>query len=255
MLVSACGPEPTPVAITPLVVETHMAATEQFVSTNTPIPNLRYGLLPNTQGYVPSNLLDSENFTVENITEQTTSEQFNAYDIVSGYGLYDGWQVSPVATRVSLVLNTAISPFDQPDFVSLMQSAATLTDITAQIGIPGVSLMTTTDTASRLVRETLANLGFADGIRVYGRIDDVPGSTIIIDSLKTVGIRVQTSEEITTTPHMQIKVWHNDSERQLWVDQFGENSVIDLYSIPISYLTSEDIQVSFDTNGWVIVSP
>jgi hypothetical protein len=91
----------------------------------------------------------------------------------------------------------------------------------------------------------------------------VPQADVISEQLLSVNFDSQTArytqEDIITAInrnrlHLAIVKWHTVAEKAQWTALVGENNVIDLYQLPISYLAMSDLKISFSDDGFPIAS-
>ncbi|MAU10757.1 MAG: hypothetical protein CL607_13115 [Anaerolineaceae bacterium] len=257
LALAACEAEATPAAV--VVPDTPTAAP----STATAAPPLRYGLLPNTEGFIAADERTqlAEFALVEQI--QQTSDSIlaqDAYDIIAGYGTYDGWERSATDQTVLLIVNTTLSPLDDPEIVD-----AIIQNSRAENLVRGLqSLGATADDSTQLNRETLrallANKGYPDGIVLNTLLDPLPGFDAWTSQLADANVTLQTSQ---TVPDMQALLdaerFHlafvnvSEAARAELIDAYGSEHVIELYTLPISYeLRDSSISVTFTDTGWPI---
>ena len=87
----------------------------------------------------------------------------------------------------------------------------------------------------------------------------VPGGEQVIQQWETAGIEAQQTampegailKALTGGQYQAaLMIWTNPDERGKWVTQFGAANVIDLYSLPISYLAVPGFQITFTPDGW-----
>ncbi len=255
-LLVGCGPPPTPFAVTPIATEpptlpaisSGQSGGVDVLPTRVPV---RYGVLPNTADYIPAAALQAANAQVDVLHEQSELTQ---YDVLVGYGVYDGWTESPVRTTVALALNTALAPLDDADINVIVREAARPADAMPALEIPGATALYTPAEDARTLRERLANAGYPDGITIYASAAAVPGTAQTLASLATANVQVVPVQNAPAPPHLTLAVWHSDDERAALVDQFGAGNVIDLYALPISYSTNGDLLTTFTDDGWVIAA-
>jgi hypothetical protein len=249
-----CEAQATPIA----AVDVPTLAPAEFIDVTQP-PPLRYGIAEHTLPYVTDIEQIREIALVETLPP---NPDLTPYDVAITYGIYDGWQQTPVSHHVVLIINTELAPMDNTDIQTLVRQAINSQAIADSTGIAGL-LVTPSETVPAVqIRNTLANMGYPDGFRLTLAMQTVPASQTIIEQLTAANLEIATTEiqsvqevvEILTNnrAHLLLLFWQHDSERSQWVERVGENAIIDLYTLPISYVAKEGITVSFSESGWVI---
>ncbi|MEM6284947.1 MAG: hypothetical protein AAF787_22340 [Chloroflexota bacterium] len=253
VMLAACGPPPTPFAITPISSQEPTLAPEAATAaqlggalpTREPV---RYGVLPNAENHAPLEALRSANMQITILDETSDATQF---DVMTGFGVYDGWQRTDAAPTVSLVFNTELAPLDNPDVLAVVRNAIQIPPILADI--PGTEVRFAPSSDAQAVKTALANLGYPTGITIYGKADSYPGAREVPGGMAAANITVLAAQR-ATAPHIQVIGWDDMAQRETLVSAFGAENVIDLYTLPISYYLNGDFLTAFTDNGWVIVS-
>lgn len=257
MVISACGPEPTPRPVDlpgsaiPDITPTALAGRDV---------SLRYVLLPNTDDAVPDMELIQSASQVIQLTDATA--ELPPYDVAVMYGLEDGWTVSAYTPTVSLVVNATNPLFENPSVVSILHRSIDAQVIVQQLLINGTQAMPTVAEESNLLRTSLANLGYPDGVVISLGIGYIPGAAIVIDQFKAANLEVQSrllyTNEIREalaagTLQAALVFWTMPIERYGWVQRYGADNVVDLYSVPISYKVDPNWSISLTPNGFPLV--
>ena len=106
-------------------------------------------------------------------------------------------------------------------------------------------------------------MGYPDGFEVIIGIAEIPNQTAIIKELQALNfdliVQSVSLENIAeylldNRIHFAIIKWYSVSEKALRTSAVGENNIIDLYQIPISYLASENLKITYADNGFPIAS-
>jgi hypothetical protein len=114
-----------------------------------------------------------------------------------------------------------------------------------------------------VLRQELANTGWPDGFELTIGNIYAPGALLVAGQLNRVGITSQVLplEEAridafleTAQLHLVLVSWPTPKIRDQWAARVGEENVLDLYSIPISYLAAPDLTITFTPNGWPLPS-
>ncbi|MEO1442191.1 MAG: hypothetical protein AAFV33_17460 [Chloroflexota bacterium] len=252
-VVAACGPPPTPFAITPISSQEPTLAPDAATAaqpggalpTREPV---RYGVLPNAENHAPLDALRQANMQITILDETSDATQF---DVMTGFGVYDGWERTDAAPTVSIVFNTALAPLNNTEILAAVRDAIQIPPVLANI--PGTELHDAPTGEAQAVKTTLANLGYPTGITVYGKADSYPGARDVPGSMAAANITVLAAPR-ATAPHIQVIGWDAATQREALVSEFGAENVVDLYTLPISYYLNGDFLTAFTDDGWVIVS-
>jgi hypothetical protein len=117
--------------------------------------------------------------------------------------------------------------------------------------------------ASDLLRQELANAGFPDGFDLTIGHTYTPGALQIAKQFDRIGLitRLLLMDESELMAafasgqlHLALIAWTTPESRQEWAAHFGEENVIDLYALPISYLASPGLSITFTVNGWPLAA-
>lgn len=251
LLLVGCEAQATPIASISTET-TESAQPPASVTSATTVLELRYGILAHTLPYI------SEIDRIEaigSVEAVAVGNVLGDFDIVAGYGVYDAWQQSPISQRVSLVINPNLAPLTEDTIRMLIPQMIDSQSIVANLDIPGVQQATAqTLTASSSIRTTLANAGYPDGFALTLATESVPALDMIVSQFADNAIQVRLiplDDEVLTNQqtHLVLLVWAQEEERSAWVAQVGENNVIDLWTMPISYLAAEGLTIEFAENG------
>jgi hypothetical protein len=249
---AACEPQPTPFPIdippTPTVQPPEA----------TPQP-IRYALAPNTAGFVPDLDQLARVAQVQQLSGDVALDSLPPdTDLIVAYGQITGWnRVEPVP-RVSLVIGL---PDDDLSFAELISRAIDPAQMVPLLAIEGATAEPRSAAPGLALREELANLGFPDGLSLGLGHTFVPGVNLIAVQLAEVNIEVRlralTDDQLADafadgSVDLALIRWTTPENRQRWADLFGSARVIDLYTLPVSYLAAPEIDVQFSASGWPI---
>lgn len=246
-LLSACGPEPTPFPVDLPQQATPTPQTE-------PLAALQYVLMPNTANAIPDLELISSGVEVIQLTGE--NPPIPEYDLIVAYGVMRDWRVSELTPTLSLVLNT------DAEIASIVQRSLDMQSLVTELNIPGMTSAILAVDAPATLRIELANLGYPDGIQLGVGYTPAPAIDRIVDQWQAANINAQitrlTENELTAaleTERIQVALILSalDTERAAWIEQFGADSVIDLYTVPISYQVREGLQLSFTPSGFPLI--
>ena len=257
LVLAACEAEATPAAV--MVPDTPTAA----ASTATAAPPLRYGLLPNTEGFIAAEeRTQLAQFALVEQIQQTSGSILaqDAYDIIAGYGIYDGWQRSATDQTVTLIVNTTLPPLDDSEIVDAVIQNSQAENLVRGLQALGATAENPTQLNRQVLRSLLANKGYPDGIVLNTLHDPLPGFDAWTSQLGNANVTLQTSPTVPDTQTLlDTNRFHlafvnvSESARADLIDTYGSENVIDLYSLPISYeLRDSTISVTFTDTGWPI---
>ncbi len=183
------------------------------------------------------------------------------FDIIAAYGVADGWQTSPIVPRVGFIISPdALTPEFARLVIAGVDPQAIALNIPFAQNVPTPSELI----SPRVIRERFANLGLPDGIGGVIGAAAVPGVEelrTLLDSfnvqsraitLSNDGIRQAFAEGRIS---MAIITWTNEDEATAWRDLFGGEYVRELYALPIRYLATPDLNITFTAGGWPIPAP
>jgi hypothetical protein len=256
-ILTGCGAQPTPIA----VVDAATLAPNVNTSDITQPSPLRYGIADHTLPYMS----DIEQFEAIALVEaMPPNPDLSLYDVAVAYGVYDGWQQAPISHHVSLILNPQLAPLDNPEIQNLVRQALNPQGIIDSTGISGLIAAPVETSPSAQIRSVLANLGYPDGFRLTMAVESMPGVETVVQQLNNANLEIVQIEMSSATEaatmlaenraHLLVMHWKTDEEHAAWVERVGENQVLDLYILPLSYVAAEGVTVSFTENGWAIGS-
>lgn len=182
------------------------------------------------------------------------------FDIIAGFGVWPGAERSPRSLRVTLALNAALPPVDDPAIQAVLRRALDPAALLAASGIANAETAPVDYAPPDELRATLANAGWPDGFEIILAYDPAPGLQAIVEQLRAAGIESRTRPRGDATfenasIHVAVVSWRTPEERALWVERSGsEDLVIDLFALSISYWASPGLELTFSPNGWPIAA-
>lgn len=237
---------------TPLAAGAHTNAPPEAPMTSAvPLQTLRYGILADSRPHLDISLIEAV-VPVETINRV---EDIAGFDLVIGLGRYEGWQMLSMQQHVSLAIRTDYAPLDIPSVTDLISTVLDVSRLINALGTSGMQeTVTHTHRPSAEIRTILANDGYPDGLMLRFASPDIPASALIQEQFAEAGITLVPAIYPMTEPnpqaaHLVLFTWLNAEERASWQAQFGDDTLIDLWTIPISYITSERVTVRFAENG------
>jgi hypothetical protein len=252
LLLSACEPTatPFPVDIPPTPTTTPVRGA--------PPTQIRYALAANAAGFVPDLNLIAASGSIEQLTEAPNpSDIGERFDLIAAYGKWPEATESPVLPHVALVINTTLPPFDDPAVINVVRRAIDPAAILAVLEIPGVEASPLETAASVILRTELANAGWPDGFDVILAYRPIPGIAEMTRQLASIGLigqPIALSNSPWERTHIAIITWAATEEHAAWVERAGDENVIDLFTLPISYWAAPDLSITFTPGGWPLAT-
>jgi hypothetical protein len=246
-ILSACQPEATPF---PVDIPTP--------ATGTPTPGalaiIRYALAPNTLDSIADRELLEESAQVTQLSEAVNLDSLGTqYDLIAAYGTYPDATPSPSVVTLSLAINTALSPLDNPALNDFLQRsidpAALVIDISGVQSIPREPVSLTT------LRSELANAGWPDGLDLSLAYENVIAVNALQTYWQALNIHINSFplQDLSGPTHLTVFAWTTPEQRTNWAAQYGD-TVVDLLTVPISYWAVPGLPISYTPQGWPIVT-
>lgn len=257
VVISACQPEATPVAnVVP------PTATVDMIETLAPPIHYVLGSTIQNMDSIRDEIAQSALLIpASGLTEESLLG--TDYDIIADYGLIDGWQQSPVVPTVSLIINPNLAPLNDDTIANIIRNGVDGVRIVNQTNISGTLPLAISTIRLTSLKTEFANMGYPDGFELQMGVAEIPHHDAIITELNGLNLDLQitqdTLDNIATQLtnnrlHIALIKWNNVSEKAIWTSAVGEMNVIDLYQLPISYLASPDLNITFSDNGFPIAS-
>jgi hypothetical protein len=245
LILAACEAQSTPIAALP----TPTAIPELIVTIP---PQIRYGLYANVINFVQDIDILQEVALVESMTAESA---ISDYDVVVAYGIYEGWQQSPISHQVSLIINPNLAPLDDENIRNIVRQAIDSQAISEILNISGLMPRTTQAVSSTETKIALANAGYPDGFVLTMAVEIVPSLEAIAAQFTQRNIDLHIIENDpdmlnNNRAHLLLALWTQESQRVAWVEQVGEANVLDLFTLPISYIASDALNITFTENGF-----
>lgn len=256
-LLVACQPDATPVAN--LVPPTQTADISETLA-----PPIRYVLGTHAQQMKSIQTEIAQSALLIPASGLTEASLLGAdYDVIADYGIVEGWQQSPVTPTVSLVINPSLAPMQDDTASHIIRVGIDGLRIINQTNISGTRPLAISNIQTSSLKTELANMGYPDGFELTIYIAEIPNHQAIIDELNTLNIDLNINEStleeiaqllVENRIHLALIKWHTVAEKSIWTATVGETNVIDLYQLPISYIASPDLNITFADNGFPIAS-
>ena len=245
---SACEPEATPF---PVDIPTPATATP---TPGAPAP-VRYALAPNTLDAVADRALLESSAQVTQLSEAVHLDDLGTqFDIIAAYGTYPDATPSPSVVTLSLLINTSLSPLDNPALAGILQRGADPAALIAQLDIPGLQAVPGDVTSQSTLRAELANAGWPDGIDLSLAYENVIAVNALQAYWQALNIHLNAFplQDLSGQTHLTLFVWTTPEQRAAFAGT--DSSVIDLLTMPISYWAVPGLQISYSPQGWPIVT-
>lgn len=248
---SACEAAPTPVAVA-------VQPTEDPSDLATQPPPLRIGIAPDTIGYV-DNLAEMRNVALVNAISE--ADDLESYDLLIVFGTRDNWEQSPIQHRVSLLINPQLPPLDQPDVAMLLRQSINVQALNNATGIIGLQPQIVETLPPTALRTALANAGYPDGLSLsiahteFHALAEVQNQLLALNfdtRLLPTPLADMETRFVEQQAHLALVHWWDAEQRSTWVQLLGEDNVLDLYTLPISYRAVDTLQVNFSPSGWPV---
>ncbi len=251
VMLTACEQETTPFPV-------EIPPTATPIPIESPLPPIRYGIIASAQ---PIAINLESNMQITLITDVIDPATLGTeYDVLVTWGELDGWQQSPRPLNISLGINpNAIEiPFQQ-----LIMSAIDPQTLVESIGINGSMVLSSQELGKAQIRTELANAGRPDGFSLEIGAMAVPGISLMSEHLNSVNfehrfveITASDTPQIVTEQELEavLFMWSDDNLLQEWNIALGEENIVHLFSLPVSYLTSTNTIVTFNQLGFPLVS-
>lgn len=247
---SACQPEATPF---PVDIPTPATATP---TPGASLP-IRYALAPNTLDSVADRDLLENSAQVTQLSEAVNLDALGTqFDLIAAYGSYPDATPSPSMVTLSLAINTALSPLDNPALADFLQRGIDQeAALAASIDIPGVQSIPREAVSLTALRAELANAGWPDGLDLSLAYENV----IVVNALQTywqalnIHIHSFPLQDLSGPTHLTVFAWATPEQRTAFGEQNG-GLLVDLLTVPISYWAVPGLQISYSPQGWPIAT-
>ena len=225
LLVCACEP-----AATPLPVNLDLEAT---VTSAAPPPTeapteLRYAVTADTLPYISPDdqqLIAAHAQIITLDAPPNPADLGGQYEIVVTLDDLADSTTTPTPLTVSLVINSALPPLDDPALAEIVGHAAN-----ASADAP-------------TLRRDLANAGYPDGFDLTLASRYAPGADALEQRLNALNLQTRITTNPDEAAHLILTTAPTESEAQ---------NAISLLTIPIHYRTIEGLSITFTPSGYPI---
>lgn len=243
----ACQPEATPF---PVDIPTPATATP---TPGAPAP-IRYALAPDMLALVTDHSPVESSVQITQLTEPVDLDTLGSqFDLIVAYGSYPDATPSPGIVTLSLAINTTVAPLDNPALAEWLQRALNPAALAAAINIPGIQGFPHEAVPLSTLRAALANAGWPDGLDLSLAYDN----GIIVNALQTQlqALNLQVNafplQDLAGPTHLTLFAWTTPEQR---ANRTGDQSVVDLLTVPISYWAVPGLQITYSPQGWPIAT-
>lgn len=242
---SACQQPPTPF---PVDIPTPATATP---SPGAPAP-IRYALAPNTAGAVADRALLERSAQVTQLSEPVNLDNLGTqFDLIAAYGSYPDAALSPSTVTLSLVINTALAPLDNPILSDILQRSIDPAALAARVEIPGVQPVVREAPSLGSLRTELANAGWPDGMDLSLAYENLIAVNALQNTWQPLNIIAKPFplQDLHGQTHLTLFAWTAPEQRAAF-GASDDTIVIDLLTVPISYWAVPGLQIRFSPQGW-----
>ncbi len=246
---SACQPEATPF---PVDIPTPATASP---TPGAPAP-IRYALAPNTADSVADRGLLESSAQVTQLSEAVNLDDLGPqYDLIAAYGSYPDATPSPSLVTLSITVNTALSPLDNPALANIIQRSFDPAALAAISDISGVQPIMRDIVPLTVLRAELANAGWPDGLDLSMAYENLIAVNALQTQLQALNIHINSFplSDLRGQTHLTVFAWTTPEQRTA-VAQHHSGPVIDLLTVPISYWATPGLQISYSPQGWPIAT-
>lgn len=253
-LLGGCAESTAP----PLATVAPVTATPALAVEPTRAAPLRYGLHPNTVDALPER--DQILAAVDQLEDLPPDFSLQGFDIIAGYGTFDGWQRSPTALTIGLIVAPEFIP---PNQAAQIIAALDPDALIAAINAPGAENLIASTGSPDDVRQSFAAGGRPDGLTTTLAVSQVPGGANLAAQLTAMNVRVRLTpldDAALSTFLLQgraglaLVAWHDSAGEARWQQAFGAEAVFPLLRLPISYLATDGLTITFTPGGWPLPS-
>jgi hypothetical protein len=251
LVLVACQPTATPF---PVDIPTPATATP---TPGPPVP-LRYGLSADAAGALhdPA-LLESGAQMIQIEEAPLLSDLGTRFDVIAAYGLYPDFTPSPVQAHLALVINTELPPLDNPALADVLLRSLDPAALASAMTIPGIQPEPRESLPLSILRAELANAGWPDGFDLWLAHQEVVGVIELQAHLRQLNIHTNPVplQDREINAHLTLIIWTIPEQRDELVLRVGDNGhIVDLLTLPISYLAVPGLDITFSPQGWPIAT-
>ncbi len=251
LFLTACESEPTPF---PAQIVT--STPDTTITENTPVPvtpsvsAIRYGIDPSLSNI--SLMIDANYIQILSQAPITNADLDVTYDLALRLGDADGWSRLPNPITIGVILRPSYA------FADLIWRAIDPPEWIDTIGIHGALPLHDGTTPIIILRTDMANLGKPDGFTLNMGVQNMIGEAQIQTQLGALFIETR---PIALSNENRLDLWNNgavdmmlvswlsESEKIAWVNLVGEANLLPLFTAPMSYIASSNLNVILSENG------
>jgi uncharacterized protein YeaC (DUF1315 family) len=262
LCLAACEPEATPFPVDIPATIALTSPAQGNASTDARI--VRYALSTDLLNLVPDLDVIEQSARIEQLNEPVQPQELGQrYDIAVTLGEWSDAVRLDNPLHVSLVVNNRVEPLTNPTLADAVRKAINSQSVISALNIPGAIAEVTNPVASQTLRTELANAGWPDGFELSAVSIYTLGAVEAAEQLTALGIttRVVPLEQDEAQSsfqqnqfHLAFISWTSLEQRGEWAGLNGEENVIDMYTLPISYWAVPELKITLTENGWPLAT-
>jgi hypothetical protein len=235
---ASCEAQATPVA------GAFATATPTLAPTS--VAPIRYALTQSSLLFAPNiSALQQVGFV-----EQLASEDSEDYDVIIGYGTRDGWQTAPQPLTIGLVINPNLSPLNKPQVAQWVRQSV---DTNALMGEPSWIALRLPTLAPADIRAQMVQAQTPDGYKLVLGHSFTATLDALIANFSASNLEIETRvikpDQLdalipNNQAHLVLVAWANDTAKNAWVAQVGDENVLEFIQVPIRYRLANGIAVT-----------
>jgi hypothetical protein len=235
---AGCEAQATPVA--------GAVATATPTLAPTSVAPIRYALIQSLLFFSPNaSALQQAGFV-----EQTANEDSEDYDVIIGYGTRDGWQTAPQPLTVGLVINPNLSPLDKPQVAQWVRQSLNTNGLVGETSWTAITLPTL---APATIRTQMVQAQTPDGYKLVLAHTFTTTLDALVSNFSASNLEIETRaihpDQLETLiannqAHLILVAWANESVKNAWIAQVGDENVLALLQVPIRYRLASGIVVT-----------
>lgn len=235
LLFCACAPEPTPL---PVVLPTLPPAAPTPAPDATLAP-LRYAVAPDALPFLSDADRAAISASAELIALDAPPDDADfgtRYDLVVSTADFPGASAAPSELQVSLALNAALPPLDNPALADVVRAAVDPQAVAQALNLPSDP---PTPPALAALREKLANAGYPDGFDLTLAAQNLPGADAITRMLAAVSVQARPVTE-PSAAHLTLTTAPPDV------------NAMPLYRLALRFRAADGLTITFTPSGFPV---
>ncbi len=238
LLVCACEPEATPL---PVNLEPAATITPTAVSP-TEAQTLRYAVSPDTLAYIaPADQQQiSSHAALVTLDAQPNPEDLGTqYEIAVALGDWADSTAAPSPLTISLAIDTALPPLDDPVLADIVRRAADPQQMVLALAFPATQAASTNSSDPLALRAELANAGYPDGFDLSIASEITPAADALAQTLAAINIHARRTTNPNEPAHLTLTTAQTPDATPL-------------LTIPIRYRAVDGLTITFTPSGFPV---